>query len=582
MGLSVQDQQLVANMKERELHIKKRQRAANMIVHETRQYQRMLIAAVALAGACVAAGVYLSNTRSEHGLLHDWHLPVLVAVAGAVIGVMIGQGLLRTRPGRRLIARKQARLHRKYSGDLHAGRRWMQFFFQGEDISCYVGQILYVLESERRFDSVREALAFVKKGHHANTLAQARALRHFNAVAAQTDLVVVSSVAADGIPSSRLMRFVTTDRPGVWYVTSAPETPKIPELEQGTVALLTVPTEDGATISINRVRIRRSGKAFMDVAGLYQAQVPGYLDGMTEEEQHLEVVYELTLQSARSTAGSRTTWSTSGQDPVLARPCRGREPGPRMRPSSRSRYHSGSGQRTSKPVAARPISMRWISLAPPTMVKTLAVRAARRQVTLERQVAQVRAGVPPGDDAQEPVARGDHDVPRPQVDLVAVPGARHVQVPALDAARSLDRQPRQQPGEQVTAGLRGLVQRAEAVGGPVANEAAVGAAVLPSRVAGDAGDADEQVQPVLGFGIDAAPHAQGVPVARQLGASRLPQAPEHRGKPGVVLGHLLEYPPPDHLPQRQPLLGDLQRLGVGALTRGGLIGDGYDSHGQKS
>lgn len=299
MGLSVQDQQLVANMKERELHIKKRQRAANMIVHETRRYQRMLIASVALAGACVAAGVYLSSTRSEHGLLHDWRLPVLVAVAGAVIGVTIGQGLLLTRPGRRLIVRKEARLHQKYSGDLHAGRRWMQFFFQGEDISCYVGQILYVLESERRFDSVREALAFVKEGHHANTLAQARALRHFNAVAAQTDLVVVSSVAADGIPSSRLMRFVTTDRPGVWYVTSAPETPKIPELEQGTVALLTVPTEDGATISSNRVRIRRSGKTFMDVAGLYRAQVPGYLDGMTEEEQLLEVVYELTLQSAK-------------------------------------------------------------------------------------------------------------------------------------------------------------------------------------------------------------------------------------------------------------------------------------------
>lgn len=63
--------------------------------------------------------------------------------------------------------------------------------------------------------------------------------------------------------------------------------------------MITVPTEDGATITSNRVRIRRAGRTFMDVADLYRAQAPGYLDGMTEEDQRLELVYELTLLSVK-------------------------------------------------------------------------------------------------------------------------------------------------------------------------------------------------------------------------------------------------------------------------------------------
>jgi hypothetical protein len=174
----------------------------------------------------------------------------------------------------------------------------MQFDYQGEDISHYVPQLLYVIETEHRFDSVPAALEFVKQHHHDNTQAEAHGLRQFNAVAARTNLVVVSSVDAHGQPSSRVMRFVTTDRPGVWYVTTAPDTPKVRELDAGKVALITVPTEDGATISSSHVRVRRAGRTFTDVADLYRAQVPGYLDGMTEEDQRLELVYQLALQAA--------------------------------------------------------------------------------------------------------------------------------------------------------------------------------------------------------------------------------------------------------------------------------------------
>ncbi|TVZ03768.1 hypothetical protein EAS64_14990 [Trebonia kvetii] len=65
--------------------------------------------------------------------------------------------------------------------------------YQGEDISHYVPQILYVIDSEQRFDSVQAALEFVKQHHHENTQAGAHGLQQFEAVAAQTNLVVVSS-----------------------------------------------------------------------------------------------------------------------------------------------------------------------------------------------------------------------------------------------------------------------------------------------------------------------------------------------------------------------------------------------------
>ena len=62
---------------------------------------------------------------------------------------------------------------------------------------------------------------------------------------------------------------------------------------------MTPPTEAGATIGSNRVQIRRAALPFPQVADLYRAQVPGYVDRLTEEEQQRELVYELTLQSAR-------------------------------------------------------------------------------------------------------------------------------------------------------------------------------------------------------------------------------------------------------------------------------------------
>ena len=146
---------------------------------------------------------------------------------------------------------------------------------------------------------MEDALALAKDNRRDSTTFAGRAATMFDTVAAETNLMVLSSVDESGCPSSRAMRFVRTDQPGVWYLTTAPEGPKVHELDLGRIALITAPTESGATISSNRVQIERAGVTFPAVAGLYRAQVPGYVDGMTHEQQERELGYRLVLLSAR-------------------------------------------------------------------------------------------------------------------------------------------------------------------------------------------------------------------------------------------------------------------------------------------
>jgi len=298
MALSAEDQELLADMRQRGLQLKRRERAADAIAYQLRRYRLVMsmLASLAFALTSVALAAFVAwldpaPTR--------WNLALPAVALGAFLGVLLGQQLWETKHGRRLLANKERRLRRRYSGDLHAGRRWLPFYYRGEEISAYVPQILYFIESEQRFDSVEAALAFAKDNRRVSTTFAARALEMFDTVAAETNLVVLSSTDETGRPSSRVMRFVKTDQSGVWYVTMAPEGPKVHELDLGRVALVTPPTESGATISSNRVRIERAGVTFPAVAELYRDQVPGYVDGMTEEQQERELVFRLVLLSAR-------------------------------------------------------------------------------------------------------------------------------------------------------------------------------------------------------------------------------------------------------------------------------------------
>jgi hypothetical protein len=299
MPLSTMDRQLLDSMRQRELNLKKRQRAASAIHHELGRYRRVLRVGTALILATGVAAVCLVTGTAYLDGSELWKETLIVFATAALFGWLLAAGTLHTEVGRVLLARKEARLYEKYNGELNAGRRWQQFYYRGEDISAYVGQILYFVESEQRFDSVDEALAFVKEHGRENPFFKARGRELFDRVAAQTNLLVLSSTDEDGAPSSRFMRFVRSDRPGVWYVTTAPDAPKVHELEQPFLALVTAPTASGATISSNRVRVRRADVGFPAIAGLYRAQAPRYLDGMTEEDQRRELVYELTLESAK-------------------------------------------------------------------------------------------------------------------------------------------------------------------------------------------------------------------------------------------------------------------------------------------
>jgi len=301
--MTAEDQRVLHNMRQRELTLKKRQRAANAIFHETTRYRRLLMFVTALAVAILVTAVFLATQvvyrpNEADASLITWEA-ARVLIIGAIVGLLVGAGWLRLAPGRRLLDRKEAQLNQKYSGDLHAGRRWQQFFYRDEEISVYIPQILHLIESEHQFDNVDEALAFVKSCRHDDPRFRDRGLALFNSVAAGTDLIVVASADEQGRPSSRFMRFVTTDRPGVWCVTSAPDTPKVHELDRGVVSIITAPSEKGEAISSNHVLVRRLEGGFASVADLYREQVPRYLDGMTEEDQACEVVYELTLESAR-------------------------------------------------------------------------------------------------------------------------------------------------------------------------------------------------------------------------------------------------------------------------------------------
>jgi hypothetical protein len=295
------DQDLIARMKQRELHLKARQRATHTIAYEIRRSRKTFVAIMAVVGAIVVDGAFVTVERVLIGDFGVWRGTFAVFVFGGIFGGLLGHFLLSTAPGRRRLASKEARLALKYGADLSAGRRWLEFYYEGEDISPYIPEILHSIENEHRFDSVREALEAVKQWHYEldNARSRARALEVFTEAADQTNVVTIASVDAAGRPSARVMNYVTSDQVDLWYLTTAPDSPKVAELDRGAIALVTAQTRSGATISSNQLQLKRSDRRFLSVAQLYRDQVPGYVEHMSDDEQQHELVYELRLHSAK-------------------------------------------------------------------------------------------------------------------------------------------------------------------------------------------------------------------------------------------------------------------------------------------
>ena len=290
---------IVDAMKQRELHLKRKQRATDAMFFRERRFRAVVltVAGFITAGLIGFIVFRLLKTTLERA---DWWVPALAFVIVSIAaGVEIGRWLLTTAVGKEILGVRERQLRKRYANELASGRRWNQFYYKGEDISPYVAQVLYFLESDPRFDTVDEALAFVKQHRRESPLLERKAAKLFAEIAAAGTLMVVSSVSAAGVPSSRLMRYVRTEKPGVWYASCSPDAPKVPEFDAGRVALVTVPTSDGGSINSNRIHIARAPFNLDAVAHLFEQQIPGYLLGVTEEDQRREVVYELTLQSAK-------------------------------------------------------------------------------------------------------------------------------------------------------------------------------------------------------------------------------------------------------------------------------------------
>lgn len=293
------DDPLLEDMKQRELQLKRKQRAIDAIQFEQRRYRGALTVGVGLAVAAVAAALLFGVFR---GVLDrvGWWLPSLIAVALClVVGMQAARRWLRSPRGRALLAKNSIKARARHEADLNAGYRWLEFYYGGEEISAHVPQVLYFLEADQRFDSVDDALDFAKQSRSENALVAAHALKNFELVAAATNLAVVSTIDKRGAPSSRIMSFVRSSQPGVWYVTTPPNSRKAGEFDRGKVALVTLPTQSGASISSNRVVSTRSALPLSAIEGLVREQIPGYLDIMSQEERDRELVYELRLLSAR-------------------------------------------------------------------------------------------------------------------------------------------------------------------------------------------------------------------------------------------------------------------------------------------
>jgi len=299
MSLDPTQAAIVAEMKQRELHMKRKQRATDALLFRERRFRAVILTIVGLATAAFAALIIFKILRKTVEQV-GWSLPAIGFVILCVsLGVELGRLFLRTGMGKRVLGIRERQLRKRYSSELASGRRWSQYYYKGEDIAPYVSQVLYFLESDARFNTVDEALAFVKQNRRENRHLAKQAAAAFEQVSADGNLVVVASVSAEGVPSSRLMRYVRTDKPGVWYVSTTPESPKVSEFDAGRVAFVTPLTPDGGSINSNRVRITRAPFTLEQVAELFASQIPGYLDGISPEQQQRELVYEITMESAR-------------------------------------------------------------------------------------------------------------------------------------------------------------------------------------------------------------------------------------------------------------------------------------------
>lgn len=294
---------LIARMKIRERKMKRRGIINNKIFRMQKHMRRITLITLTLVTSIILMAILVLSPLDVHGQLKDMtKVDVLIFVIIIWITAYFWIKLENTFLFKQYFRYKENKIYRRYAGELHAGRRWIQFYYKGRDIGPLIPQILYYVDSEKIFKSIDEAINHIEQSI---TKYEQVGVNRFQYLAKMINWVIVSSISEENHPSSRVMRFVKVpDKPNVWLMASPPDTPKVREWDNSKVAIFTPPLDNGMTISSNNVTIKQMEYHLSDVSDLFKEQVRGFLDGMTDEELATELIFEMTIHSARL-----DTWS---------------------------------------------------------------------------------------------------------------------------------------------------------------------------------------------------------------------------------------------------------------------------------
>lgn len=298
--ISKEDKRLLDEMVVRERNMKKRRDISGLMLHKLRLFKRRLVVFLTVLSTGILLGLYMTFEPFKMlSVVSIIEVNVLVAAILFLFTSYFWQIMLKHWPLKHLISWYKTKLRVTYAGPLLASKRWLQFYYKDRDISPYIPQILYYLQNESKLKTVDEVLAFIDEGAPSE-VEEHNVLDKFRRFIGETNQMVLSTASADGMPASRQMRFIVSpDKSNVWYFGSAPETPKIAELDLGKAAINTIPTSTGMTIASNRLSVKRSKYKLADLAELYRVQVPGFMDGLLEEDIEDEIIYEIVIKSAR-------------------------------------------------------------------------------------------------------------------------------------------------------------------------------------------------------------------------------------------------------------------------------------------
>ncbi|TYC47847.1 pyridoxamine 5'-phosphate oxidase family protein [Weissella muntiaci] len=299
--LSEKDNFIVQDMITREENMKRRQNVIENMIHKRKVFKRRLLFYLTLSTTIILFIAFEHLIEYEKiSLFRIMEVNFLIAIVLFVISLAFWQKLIKFYPLKAIVKGYDNRLRIKNAGTLLASKRWLQFYYSGKEISAQIPQILHYLQVNENLNSIDEALAYINE----HTLPESDReikikMESFQKFVSKTNEMILSTANEDGQPSIRKMRFIVLDKANVWYFGTAPNTPKVSELDLHKAAIYTMPTAEGMAISSNRLKICKTEYNLNDLKEYYEEQVPGFMDSLSEKDRESELIYKIELQSVR-------------------------------------------------------------------------------------------------------------------------------------------------------------------------------------------------------------------------------------------------------------------------------------------